>query len=226
MLKLHRPKLVNDLHKKLHFELDSAGLKANHLPSSCPNELKELELPILQEAIDLRQNGDTKFSLRLLEIAGKGGLSSPWIDDNRARALVNLQRYSEAVSIWRNLKNSNNSAAKKAAIEMLEVNEEKGKEEDILKEVETLTSKTNNPEDGQKKAIQILINAIMDNPKSKTLQNRLGAIAAERSNDKNKMSPHFPELDVHTKAIAGFNALLSELERRATDNAPPLIENK
>ena len=68
--------------------------------------LKDLKKLILQEAIAARQSGHPEFSIQLIEKSFELGLSSPRLKDNQARALINLQRLPEAVSIWREMLNS------------------------------------------------------------------------------------------------------------------------
>ena len=51
-----------------------------------------MEQALLEEAIASREGGAAPFSLALMEWALEAGYTSPWLQDNRARALIDLQR--------------------------------------------------------------------------------------------------------------------------------------
>ena len=53
---------------------------------------------VLEEAIRLRESGKPEQSLDLLDRAEAQGLQSPWLEDNRARALLALDRVEKACS--------------------------------------------------------------------------------------------------------------------------------
>ncbi|WP_186494274.1 hypothetical protein [Synechococcus sp. A15-62] len=58
---------------------------------------------LLQDAIDLRAQGQADRSLALLDAAVEFGVRSGLVDDNRAWALVGLGRRSEAIGLWNEL---------------------------------------------------------------------------------------------------------------------------
>ena len=58
---------------------------------------------LLEQAIRLRSSGQAQQSLELLERAKAQGVTNGWVDDNRARALVKLDRLEEARDLWRGL---------------------------------------------------------------------------------------------------------------------------
>ena len=70
----------------------------------------DLTTPVLQQSIFLREAGAADLSLALLDRAAAAGLSSGWLQDNRARALVLLQRSEEARSLWQELLSSTDSS--------------------------------------------------------------------------------------------------------------------
>ena len=72
-------------------------------------------------AIRFRNTGRDELSLQLLEAAVEAGLQSGWIDDNRARALVNLSRRPEAISLWNGLVDHQDQGLRSIAEEMLEL---------------------------------------------------------------------------------------------------------
>ena len=81
--------------------------------------LEELELPLLKEAIHLRDNGHPSESLELLYAAEDAGLNSGWIDDNKARALVDVGRRAEAIALWRSLENHPDEGLRTMAMELV-----------------------------------------------------------------------------------------------------------
>ena len=76
--------------------------------------------PVLKEAIQLRESGDAQASLDVLEQSLADGLKSPWIEDNRARALVMLERRAEALAIWERLAAGEDEGVREMAAEMAE----------------------------------------------------------------------------------------------------------
>ena len=80
----------------------------------------DLTTPVLQQGIALRQAGAAALSLALLDRAAAAGLSSGWLQDNRARALVLLQRSEEARRIWQELLSSTDSSLQAVASEQLQ----------------------------------------------------------------------------------------------------------
>jgi hypothetical protein len=75
----------------------------------------------LETAIKLREGGQPAASLALLDAALNAGHHSPWIDDNRARALVDLDRRAEAIPLWEQLQGHGDSAVADAARQMLDL---------------------------------------------------------------------------------------------------------
>ena len=76
---------------------------------------------VLEEAIRLREDGRPDLSLALLDQAEAEGHRDGWLTDNRARALVQLQRHEEAKRLWRDLKSSEDQALRAAAVQNLQV---------------------------------------------------------------------------------------------------------
>ncbi len=76
---------------------------------------------VLEEAIRLRDDGRPDLSLALLDQAEAEGHRDGWLTDNRARALVQLQRHEEAKRLWRDLKSSEDKALRAAALQNLQV---------------------------------------------------------------------------------------------------------
>ena len=76
-----------------------------------------MEQALLEEAIASREGGAAPFSLALMEWALEAGYTSPWLQDNRARALIDLQRPQEACQLWEELAEPNHSPELRAVAE-------------------------------------------------------------------------------------------------------------
>ena len=80
----------------------------------------EFEFALLEEASLAREGGSPAASLALMDWALAAGFQSPWLKDNRARALVALDRVVEACDLWRHIQASTGLAeAREAAEQML-----------------------------------------------------------------------------------------------------------
>ena len=75
---------------------------------------------VLEEAIRLRDDGRPELSLALLDQAEAEGHRDGWLTDNRARALVQLQRHEEAKRLWTDLENSEDLTLRTVALQNLQ----------------------------------------------------------------------------------------------------------
>ena len=213
MAELQRTQLVKELSAQLRQLLQNEGRVVQHLPESAPAQLMELELPLLKEAIGLREANDVALSLQVLEAAVAAGLRSGWIDDNRARALVNLERYSEAVELWQALLTSDTPALQEAAAAMLELNEARGLEQGVLLEVDRLLEQADSSEQGSAAALEFLTDALLQNPDRDALQEKLQSVATALESSADAEAT-FAELKPQRQVLKGFDAFLSVLEQR------------
>ena len=89
-------------------------LSAEQQPSAA------FEHALLEEAIASREADQAEFSLALMDLALEKGYRSPWLQDNRARALVQLERFEEACDAWREMEeHADTDHARGTAAEML-----------------------------------------------------------------------------------------------------------
>ena len=96
------------------FDVHLQRLTAEQQPSPA------FEHALLEEAIAAREADQAEFSLALMDLALEKGYRSPWLQDNRARALVQLERAEEACDAWRGMEEQADSDhARRTAIEML-----------------------------------------------------------------------------------------------------------
>ena len=93
---------------------------------------------VLEEAIRLRESGQSELSLALLDRAQAEGFQSPWLLDNRARALLALDRVTEACDLWRQLADSaadkNASASAKEMLALIQLKQQKQHQQEVLEE--------------------------------------------------------------------------------------------
>ena len=88
-----------------------------HLPSSGAASEEQL----LQELIACREGGNAALSLALIQLAEHHGWTSPWLDDNKARAELALGRPEKACAIWETLTSAADESA--AAIATASLNQ-------------------------------------------------------------------------------------------------------
>ena len=74
---------------------------------------------LLKEVQGLWKEGQADLALQLLQAVQARGLRHGWIDDHRARCLLQLQRREEAEAIWQQLAADQDDALKTAAQTML-----------------------------------------------------------------------------------------------------------
>ena len=111
--------VVAPLIQALHACCSRHGWTPRHLPSPQAAVTQNTLLAVLEEAIACRESQRAGLSLELLEITLQHGWQSPWLLDNKARALVNLSRHSEACTVWEELQHNSDSTAAAEAKRML-----------------------------------------------------------------------------------------------------------
>ena len=92
------------------FDLRLQRLTAEQQPSPA------FEHALLEEAIAAREADQAEFSLALMDLALEKGYRSPWLQDNRARALVQLKRAEEACEAWRGMAAASDDAEIQAMV--------------------------------------------------------------------------------------------------------------
>ena len=176
-------------------------------PGNEQKSIASLEKFILQQAIELRKNKRERLSLQILDLSVKAGLQTERIEDNRARALANMKRYGEAVTIWNSLANSRNEQLQESAKIMIGRFGAQGLQQQIMSEVDHILFHQGD----QKQAIDLLTNAILQNPTDEKLQERLGQVAMmDKEGNENQ---EFGELSIHRQTLAGFEAFITAIEQ-------------
>lgn len=103
MLEQLQRQLLEGLHHHCRFH----SWQPRHLPPVEQASRADVLQLALEEAIASREAENSGLSLALMEEAIHQGWQSPWLHDNRARALVNLNRGDEALAVWEELSGSN-----------------------------------------------------------------------------------------------------------------------
>jgi hypothetical protein len=203
--------LGDNLIKDLNKILVTSGWTTRHLPEkNIQQPIHKLENITLKEAIELRKDDNNELSLKVLDFIIKSGLRSDRIDDNKARAFVNMERYADAVTIWHSLTDSKNEKIQKTANLMLERFGAKGLQQQILIEVDNALRCEND----QKKAINILTDAILQSPTDQKIRDKLGQVALMSNNKNDSIDEEFEELSTRRQSLAGFDALITTLEQQ------------
>ena len=105
--------------ERLHELCANHHWSIRHLPAIEAAGDGDLLLQVLNEAIAAREANRPDLSLALIGAALERGWSSPWLQDNQARALVHQGRRDEACSIWETLQHHEDSTAADEARKML-----------------------------------------------------------------------------------------------------------
>ena len=203
-------KLGQNLLKTLKNILNNSEHVPRYLPEYQSQQIFNLESSILREAIELRKNNLAELSLKILDSTVECGLRTDRIDDNRARALVNLKKYSEAVKIWESLATSKDQKIRNSTSLMLERFKDIGMQQQVLSEVDNLLEQ----KDGAQKAIKLLTDAIIRNPEDTALHEKLDQVALVADKQESESQLKFDELSIQIQELAGFEAFISAIEMR------------
>ena len=111
-----------------------------HLPKQMPQDLSKLGFLILKEAITLRNEKQDALSLQILELTTSAGFETDAINENKARALINLKRNTEAVQILQELLSSKKEPTQRSAKRILH-----SLGQNILKQTKNILSKNGWP---------------------------------------------------------------------------------
>lgn len=95
-------------------------LEQGHKPAHLRPGMGDPLMPALEEAIALREQGQSELSLKLLERLEASGMSNPWIIDNKARALLFQGQPEAACAYWRELEGHSDRQASTTATQMIQ----------------------------------------------------------------------------------------------------------
>jgi len=170
-----------------------------------------LQDAMLKEALSLREGGRAAASLALLDGAAKAGLPSGWLQDNRARALVHLERQVEAVTLWRQLLPNDDALLDQTARQMLELYERDANRQETMNQADALL-RSHEPDE----AIRLLTVAILNDPEWDDWREGLQRAVALKDSDASAASDGLlaQELRQPKRVLQAFDAFLSAMEQR------------
>ena len=179
----------------------------HHLPTDGLDPADDLLHLALQEAITSRDANRAGLSLALMEEAINQGWSSPWVLDNRARALVNLDRPDEALAIWQELRTGGDASAAALADEAIKLLEAEAHREQVARHAQALL------EEGQHSDAQtLLLDALTQAPDSEPLNKLLEtSLASSREQPGDLLSQ---ELAAVERTLMAQELLLRHFEER------------
>jgi hypothetical protein len=174
-----------------------------------------LEDAILKDAIAARERGQAAASLALLEAAVDAGLPNGWLQDNRARALVHLERIVDAVAVWRDLQARDDAVLAQETAEMLSLYGRQADRQATMDRADELLS-ANRVEE----AIRVLSDAILADPEWDGWRHGLKrAVALQQSDGQAGDSLLQRELHDPQLALKAFDAFLRAVEQRQPNPA-------
>lgn len=204
-------KILNLFLKDASSILKSRKWKIQYLPNKVIEGLPELERLIIQEASALRKASKPEIVLKLLEKALHFGLHNAEMDDHRAKALVKLNRYREAIRLWKN--NLNNDLSKDLHVKFIRQIKRIEEKADRQK-VDQRISKLDQSEAGYLEVVDMLVDLILLYPNAEYFQKRLAELAATHTASQSIQPSCFDELKAHSERLAYGDAFLSALEKR------------
>jgi predicted Zn-dependent protease len=204
-----RRQLIQELQQQLGWTAAEQGIPLQWVPHSFET-VAAFEEAILKDAIAAREAGNAKGSLALLDAAYAAGFTSGWLQDNRARALVHLQRTVEAVAIWRTIPADQDEPLARAIAEMMDLFGREADREATTQRVDALVA-DHQPD----AAVQLLTEAILQDPDWDGWQEALKRVVAEQEQPD---SPGEDLLRVELRepqlALRAFEAFLRAVEQR------------
>jgi hypothetical protein len=191
--------------------------QSRHLEGSEHQSLME---KILLEIIDSREHGHPHLSLDLASEALAQGWESPWLLDNKARALVNLDRKAEAVAIWQDLRDHRDPEVSASAAAMLDLYQGRVEQQQLLERCATLERK-GDPEQAE----ALLIEALIRSPDAEPLREKLGKLLTTRDDahehDDPTLKRNAVQLAIHARILDALEARLIRSRQHDTAAIAP-----
>jgi tetratricopeptide (TPR) repeat protein len=156
-----------------------------------------LEASLLKDVIASREAGHPELSLQMIKKGRELGVGSPWLRDNEARALVNLNRRAEALSIWQELQAGPIEALASSSTKLVEKQKLVLFQETVLEEADLLMMRGE-----PQAAVNRLVNALIECPEYPPFHEKLRAAVSMISPDSN--------VDTHRQFDESINDFLME----------------
>ena len=182
----------------------------------------EFEFALLEEGVLARERGVPATTLALMEWAIAAGFQSPWLEYNRARALVAMDRVMEACSIWRvQLETAALEDVRTAAAEMLKTLQHEEENQRAQLQELTLLEKGQDlaTTQGPQVAIAHLARGLLQFPDSSRIENDLSALLrqlrTEQDQDWMELSSWMQDQEV---VVEVFEQVLLACERQSLES--------
>lgn len=171
---------------------------------------------LLEEAIASRESSKPEFSLLLMELSLRSGFNTPWLLDNKARALVQLERLAEACEAWELMgANTGDDDVQRIAGQMLSLY--KPRRDAMVKGAMVKAQVTHAMEladsGDREAAMDSLVQALLLNPSAQACESALMELLDQRRQEQDKNWGDFSEL-LHQQEL---NLEVSELLIRAVE---------
>ena len=173
------------------------------------SDLNELLKTILKEAETARNNEKAGLSLELLNISINHGLTSPWFFHLKARALQELERFDEAISIWETLATNEIEGLSDKVQSALKT----AKEEQTIQKARKLEAAG-----CLDSAIEALASALLNDPDQGNIETKLKAMLRKRRHASNGAVENSPTED-HLDELDLNNVFLIQAEQRLASTA-------
>jgi hypothetical protein len=213
MAALQEQSLLNALQAICHGD----NWETRHLHRSEETSLME---KVLLEIIDAREHGFPTLSLDLASETLEQGWRNPWLLDNKARALVNLDRKVEALAIWQSLLDQNDPDVSASAAEMIALYQAGVEHQQLLELCATLVN-NGNPEQAQAQLIEALIRS----PDAEPLREKLGELLAPEEHTQEHDDPTLKrnalQLAIHTRILDALEARFIQSRQHDTAAVAP-----
>jgi|TARA_B100001939_G_scaffold317606_1_gene304370 hypothetical protein len=200
--------------KQLRTIITNTGQPILHLPEIAPSTLSKLESAIIKEADALRNAKSSNCSLEILQTSIKWGVDTDMIKAKKARTLLSMKKNTKAVILLTSLLTSNSKKAKQIAHNLLARHPKEAEKAKIDLKLKKLFNKIKNDKAATKKAIEMLTDEILNDPKNEQLHRALQEIAAKQLILNAPKVRFFEELTQYNQERAGLEVFLEVIEKR------------
>ena len=195
--------------------MDASGESLPEFEGREFSALSEFEQPLVDASIRLRSGGSNELSLQLLEAAVAFGVRGGLVDDNRAWALVGLDRLPEAVALWREVEISQDQDLAEMARERLRSYATEADRRVAMSKAKVLV------DEGQiEQAKTVLLQAMLDDPICDAYTTTLIQMLKTARDDKDDPDWFKGELEEDQISLEVFDLYLDLVEQRVKAVVP------
>ena len=205
---------------RLRSIIERKGQPILHLPKTAPSTLSELESAIIKETDALRKAKSNDCSLLILETSIMWGIDTDMIKAKKARTLLSMKKYNEAVILLTPLLTSDNKKAKQIAQNLIKRCPKESQMTIINPKINNILRKADDSEKSIESTLELLADEILKDPKNDQLHKALQEVAMKRSRLNNYKNQQFKEeLTLYMQERAGLEAFLEIMEYRHSKKA-------